>query len=51
MTSIGWSIERTAGDERQRRAGAGLDGIASAHSEELSAALQGFSEAMAWPTD
>ena len=26
-----------------------LDGIASAHIEELSAALPGFAEAMAWP--
>jgi hypothetical protein len=26
-----------------------LDGIASAHVEELSAALPGFAEAMAWP--
>jgi hypothetical protein len=26
-----------------------LDGIASAHAEELSAALPGFAEAMAWP--
>ena len=26
-----------------------LDGIASAHMEELSAALPGFAEAMAWP--
>jgi len=26
-----------------------LDGIASAHLEELSAALPGFAEAMAWP--
>jgi hypothetical protein len=26
-----------------------LDGIASAHIEELSAALAGFAEAMAWP--
>jgi hypothetical protein len=28
-----------------------LDGIASAHIEELSAALPGFAEAMAWPGD
>ncbi|HXA16121.1 MAG TPA: hypothetical protein VN380_03975 [Thermoanaerobaculia bacterium] len=28
-----------------------LDGIASAHVEELSAALPGFAEAMAWPGD
>ena len=28
-----------------------LDGIASAHIEELSAALAGFAEAMAWPGD
>jgi hypothetical protein len=27
-----------------------LDGIASAHVEELSAALPGFAEAMAWPS-
>jgi hypothetical protein len=26
-----------------------LDGIASAHIEELSSALPGFAEAMAWP--
>jgi hypothetical protein len=26
-----------------------LDGIASAHIEELSAALPGFADAMAWP--
>jgi hypothetical protein len=26
-----------------------LNGIASAHVEELSAALPGFAEAMAWP--
>ena len=26
-----------------------LDGIASAHVQELSAALPGFAEAMAWP--
>jgi len=26
-----------------------LDGIASAHIDELSAALPGFAEAMAWP--
>jgi len=26
-----------------------LDGIASAHIEELSVALPGFAEAMAWP--
>jgi len=28
-----------------------LDGIASAHIEELSAALPGFAEAMAWPVE
>ena len=28
-----------------------LDGVASAHVDELSAALPGFSEAMAWPGD
>jgi hypothetical protein len=28
-----------------------LDGIASAHIEELSAALPGFAEAMPWPGD
>jgi hypothetical protein len=27
-----------------------LDGIACAHIEELSAALPGFAEAMAWPS-
>ncbi|HXH40546.1 MAG TPA: hypothetical protein VNN08_18080 [Thermoanaerobaculia bacterium] len=28
-----------------------LDGIASAHVEDLSAALPGFAEAMAWPPE
>jgi hypothetical protein len=38
-----------AQDDRQRRAGAGAGRLASAHIEELSAALPGFAEAMDWP--
>ncbi|MGA8807790.1 MAG: hypothetical protein WB973_07910 [Thermoanaerobaculia bacterium] len=45
-------LEYRAGQEQTTISGVlarELDGIASAHAEELSAAIPGFSEALAWP--
>jgi glucan phosphorylase len=45
-------LEYRAGQERTTVSGVlarELDGIASAHAEELSAAIPGFAEALAWP--